>query len=400
MAAKSTKTTTPEPVENHTSEILEEYLKHKDNISKHYNFIEDKVYKVSTGSLTWDLDIGGGLPPGLHRFCGPPESGKSSAALEICRNFLAMHPNGRGIYIDAECKLNSFIRERSGLKFTSDPSNWRDGEIFVLQSNNFDFVVNLLRRLIKQENQPNLFCIVFDSMDALVRDCDKDKDFGDNVKVAGAALLTKNFLQTMANVMTKNGHLVLMLSQFSSNIQISQYVKEQDARPKQGGGGWAAAHFANFAFVFHERRAADFLRPDMQAPQSPKNRAYGKLIRVGLMKAPNEKTGGEILYPVKHGAKGCSSVWRAYELVDNLIMYNVINARGAWIDIPSIVSDRLDKESIKIPEKFQGRNRLIDWLDANERAVDILTEYMRNKVLGGSLDKPATIPDESKETEF
>ena len=49
-------------------DILISYLKEKEE--EHYNFEPEINYKVSTGSLLLDIETGGGLGPGLHRFCG------------------------------------------------------------------------------------------------------------------------------------------------------------------------------------------------------------------------------------------------------------------------------------------------------------------------------------------
>jgi hypothetical protein len=48
--------------------ILNNFL--KANKSDHYNFEETIDYKVSSGSLQFDMHLGGGFGPGLHRFTG------------------------------------------------------------------------------------------------------------------------------------------------------------------------------------------------------------------------------------------------------------------------------------------------------------------------------------------
>ena len=60
----------------------------KDNKEDHYNFEDEVYYKVSTGSLNLDIATSGGLCPGLHRFIGMNEGGKTSEALEVTKNFL------------------------------------------------------------------------------------------------------------------------------------------------------------------------------------------------------------------------------------------------------------------------------------------------------------------------
>ncbi len=62
--------------------ILGDFL--KSNKDDHYNFEESVNYKVSTGSLNMDMQTGGGLGPGLHRFVGFTEGGKTSASLRLC----------------------------------------------------------------------------------------------------------------------------------------------------------------------------------------------------------------------------------------------------------------------------------------------------------------------------
>ena len=82
-----------------SSDILNSFL--KQNATDHYNFEEAIDYKVSSGSLQLDLHLGGGLGPGLHRFVGMNEGGKTSAALSFMKNFLEKTPKAKGFYIKA-----------------------------------------------------------------------------------------------------------------------------------------------------------------------------------------------------------------------------------------------------------------------------------------------------------
>ena len=82
-----------------TNETLKSFL--KENKEHHYNYEEEVDYKVSSGSLNVDFELGGGLGPGLHRFTGMNEGGKTSEALEVLKNFIN-RPSSRGIYIKAQ----------------------------------------------------------------------------------------------------------------------------------------------------------------------------------------------------------------------------------------------------------------------------------------------------------
>ena len=90
----------------------------------HYNFKEDIYYKVSTGSLILDIRIGGGIMPGLHRFCGINEGGKTSEALEVMKNALSTVENAKGFYVKSEGRLDPEMEERSGIKFVKNPDNF------------------------------------------------------------------------------------------------------------------------------------------------------------------------------------------------------------------------------------------------------------------------------------
>lgn len=79
----------------------------KDNEGKHYNDqSEIEVPLISSGSLILDSQLGGGFGAGLHRFVGFTEGGKTSAGLEVMKNFLKITPNGYGLLVKAEGRLS------------------------------------------------------------------------------------------------------------------------------------------------------------------------------------------------------------------------------------------------------------------------------------------------------
>ena len=56
----------------------------------HYNFEEERVYTVSSGSVLLDIEMGGGIKPGVVRASGVTEGGKTSCGLAFARNFQKM----------------------------------------------------------------------------------------------------------------------------------------------------------------------------------------------------------------------------------------------------------------------------------------------------------------------
>ena len=119
----------------------------KQNEENHYNFEDEVDYKVSCGSLKVDFELNGGLGPGLHRFTGINEGGKSSEALEVMKNFLKM-PNSKGVYIKAEGRLSKEMKKRCGINFTDKDEEWTEGKCFIFDCNIYETVLDLMRVLV------------------------------------------------------------------------------------------------------------------------------------------------------------------------------------------------------------------------------------------------------------
>ena len=139
----------------------------KTNKEDHYNFEDDTDYKISSGSLQFDLQLGGGFGPGLHRFTGMNEGGKTSEALEVMKNFLITNRNSKGVYIKAEGRLSPEMRKRSGIRFVFKAEDWLDGTCFVFESNIYETCVDLMRKLIVENEEKVKYCFALDSVDGL-----------------------------------------------------------------------------------------------------------------------------------------------------------------------------------------------------------------------------------------
>lgn len=349
-----------------SKDVLSKFL--EENKDDHLNFIKTKSYKISTGSLMWDFYLDGGLRPGLSRFTGPPESGKSSAMLEVVRNFVK-EKSRKALYIDSECRLSDDIKRRCGLKFATDAKDWHDGVIFHYKGNVYEGAINLIQQLVNNNEADTTYCFVIDSMDSLILRDDYNKTFEENVKVAGSPALTKRFFQKLGAKLSVMGHLVLIATQYSSNIEI-QYTASTDKRPKQGGGGWALAHFANFAFDFSETFGGDIIKENDALPPSVTNPILGKRVKVKFTKSTNEQTQMTITYPIKTKVVGKSSIWRGMELIDFLVMFKQLEGKQ-WISFKdtSFYSE-LEKAGAVLPEsgKWNGKVKLLAWIDSDEKA--------------------------------
>lgn len=385
MSKKTKKNNEEELSQDFLFDSIDSILNHKDNREFHFNGIDEAVETpISSGSLTLDIEMEGGLRPGIHRFIGPRESGKTSGILEFCRSFLAKEEKGLVIYFDAE--------GRAGKK--ADKFGFKDEKRFkVIKSNISEFVFGLIQTTVAQNKElgHKLFFVI-DSMDALVRKDDLVKTYEEGAMGARGALLTSDFLRKNGLLFNSSGYYLLLVSQERTEVKINKYEKTP---PKQGNssGGNALQHYANWAFWFKAYSKADWI-------EDSKGDKIGHYCNIQFEKTDNEKTHKQIKYPVKYGVVGQSAVWLAREVMSSLIAFDHIKKKGAWFspneDSSLIKEARLQFDSkkeesesddelaidpFKIPENFQGENGFMAFLEDNPEICKFFYEKIKKAIM-------------------
>jgi len=350
----------------------------KANKTDHYNFEEDSFYKISSGSLALDIEMGGGFNPGFHRFCGLSEGGKSSEALEVVKNFLATVPNSRAVLIKAEGRLSQEMQARSGVEFTTKAEDWGNGTCFVYESNIHESVVDLMRNLIVNNPTKIKYIFVIDSADALQLRADAEKDISEAVKVAGGAVISSVMMKKMAIAMSKRGHMVIMISQLRSEVKIDPYAKSM---PRVGGasGGFALQHYPNWVLEFEQRYNGDLiLEKAKEKPDRIKNKILGHWCKIVIRKSVNEKTNLPLSYPVKYGRTGGKSIWLEYEIADMLSQFKFIDIKGSWITFTEPAIKKAKEVGIELVEKIQGMDKLREYLESNPKINEYFFSIFKN----------------------
>jgi len=357
------------------NETLESFL--KENKDHHYNFEEEITYKVSSGSLKFDYELNGGFGPGLHRFTGINEGGKTSEALEVMKNFLQM-PESRGIYVKAEGRLPKEMRDRCGVPFAFSEDEWEDGKCFVFESNIYETVIELIQALINNNKNKIKYCFILDSLDGLIMKEDLKKSFGDAHKVAGGALLGAKFMQKMSIALAKRGHMAIFISQVRADIKLDPYSKAP-VRQTTATGGNALLHFANYILEFEPRFKKDLI---LQSPTQPidkiKNKILGHNVKVTVKKSPNEKTNYVVEYPIRYGRAGGKSIWVEREVIDMLYGWEFIHRKGAWIAMDPELLNLVKEEKLEMPDKIQGEPKLNALLEEDVKLRKFLIKYFQD----------------------
>ncbi len=350
----------------------------KQSPEDHYNAEETVTYRVSTGSLNMDIECSGGLNPGLVSLQGPFESGKSSFALACMKNMLDTVKDSRGFLVRAEGRLSEEMRVRSGIHFVYKAEEWVDGTCFVLETNIWEFTLNILRTLISKNPLKKRYFIFVDSMDGMTLKDDLAKEVGTANRVAGGPLLTKQFLQKMANAMAKRGHICMVAGQISANIQLDPYSPSAP-RAGPGGGGNAKDHFANHIFIFKGKVQDDYILEDPEARIDRfKNKILGHQVKILIRKSPNEKSNITVSYPVRYGRSNGDSVWREYEIVDLLLMFQLLTKNASWLKLTDVMANELSEKGFKdMPTQLQGVDNWRKYFETHKDVTDYLFARFR-----------------------
>lgn len=355
----------------------------KDNKTEHFNFEERVNWKIPTGSLLLDVAMEGGISPSLIRLCGGNNEGKTPAALEICRNFLQGVPNSKVIWVIAEGRgLSKENIERCGLKFTYDPDNFNVGEIFVLESNVYELFIDVVKQSVLDNPNGHKYCFVVDSINGLTLRGDRDKEITENNKVAGAPSLSAKMLQSLSLGMFKYGHLMILLSQVTSEIKLDPYQKTAN-RGGQFSGGNALLHASDYILEFQTSYPGDYILDNPAGKlNDSKSKPIGKYCKVILQKSAMETSRKQLIqYPIKFGRKP-SGIWLEYECLDMLLAFSLLEKKAAWLSWEESLFNELKAIDDNIPQQIQGMDKTRQYLESQPKIVEYLVNKFKTTLIG------------------
>jgi recombination protein RecA len=301
--------------------------------------------RVTTGSLAFDLALGGGFPMNTwNEIIGLESHGKTVLALKTIAAAQANDPTHMTLWIASE-DFNKPWAQSLGC----------DTDRIILAETNI--MEDAYAIMIKALDKQTVDAIVLDSYPALVATAEEDSTFMD-VTVAVGARLTNKLMRVSPPAMRRKEEerpcLCLIINQWRDRI-----VQMGDPRTTPGGKG------KNFSFFTR----IDVVRDGwIEAPSKAK---VGQVIKIKTLKnktAPPFRTAQTNFYFDGFSPFSAGDYDIANEINNIALTYEIIERRGAWYHYGD--------------EKWNGKEAVMQALREDlglQRQVDI---EVRRRVLG------------------
>jgi recombination protein RecA len=164
------------------------------------------VETSSTGSLTLDMALGGGLPRGrVVEIYGPESSGKTTLALHALAE--VQKAGGVAAFIDAEHALDPAYAKRLGVDVDS---------MLISQPDSGEMALDIVDQLVRSSA---VDMVVIDSVAALVPRAELEGDMGDMQMGLQARLMSKA-MRKVTGSLSKSQCTVLFINQLRSKIGV------------------------------------------------------------------------------------------------------------------------------------------------------------------------------------
>ncbi len=224
-----------------------------------------KVETFSSGSLSLDLALGGGIPRGrIVEIYGPESSGKTTLALHCIAEVQKL--GGQAAFIDAEHALDVQYAKRLGVDID---------QLLVSQPDYGEQALEITETLVRSSG---LDIIVIDSVAALTPKAEIEGAMGEPQMGLQARLMSQA-LRKLTAIVAKSRCTVIFLNQIRMKIGI------MFGNPETTPGGNALKFYASVRI--------DIRRIDKIAERVPSGAGPASAIRLGAAESRREASAGE-----------------------------------------------------------------------------------------------------------
>jgi len=275
--------------------------------------IQSTVGRFTTGSLSFDVALGGGWPVNQwHELIGEESNGKTAVALKTVAANQARDPEFTTVWVAAEEWVPSYA-EMCGVDLA---------RVYVISTNIMEEAYEAVIELVESKA---VDCVIIDSLPALIPSAEDEKDM-DEFTVGRGALLTNKFFRKVGKaskrslVTEERPFIGIMINQWRDKVG----VMYGDPRTTPGGKG------KNYAFFTRvEVKRDDWIEEGSGQEKS----RVGQTIKVRTLKnksAPPSQTAFMDFYFANGGSIDRGNYDFAKEVVAMGIINKVISRAGAY----------------------------------------------------------------------
>ncbi|HET9850167.1 MAG TPA: recombinase RecA [Candidatus Saccharimonadales bacterium] len=287
------------------------------------------VETISTGSLSLDLALGGGIPKGrIIEIYGPESSGKTTVCLHAVAQVQA--GGGTAAYIDAEHALDPAYAKRLGVN---------TDKLLISQPDSGEQALEVVETLVRS-NAVDI--IVVDSVAALVPQAEIEGDMGD-AHMGLQARLMSQALRKLTGVISRTKCTVIFVNQLRMKIGV------MFGNPETTTGGNALKFYSSVRLDI--RRIGQIKAGDT---------VIGNRVRVKVVKNKIAPPFREAEFDVMYN----QGISREGDILDLATVRDIVQKSGAWFEY--------DGQKIA-----QGREAAKNYLRENPKAMEKIAEQVR-----------------------
>lgn len=337
----------------------------------------------------------GGIPRNkITEFHGAPGGGKSTTAVDICKNASILFEREFEEQVaDLRDKVSKGKKEYSGI--LEDLLERGPKKVLYLDLENaFDDkwakTLGIDQEKIHIMTPPNLSgeqilqtlqdlietgevgIAVLDSIPSLVTQAELDKKYGERTVASLAGLLTV-FFRKIVPMLTRYECTLLTINQIRENMDNPYVVKTP--------GGEAAKFYCSLRILFQLGKGVDFLGNEL--PTNAENPS-GYLINAKIVKqktAPYDRKNGTYYLMMSSGIR---EDFDFAKLAVN--KYGIIRKSGAWFSFCDPTTGEILENSEGQAIKVNGMAKVYDYLKNNNEYYESLKTYILNDINGVSTE--------------